>query len=172
MRLGMDRSTHGGEGDLGRSTREPDFTLTALNRDLSRLGSGERNSAKPKAHGGSSEWARASHWAGARCRTSECAERGIDFQQVALQAGKSDAGPFGLLGGLVFDVPALTCRQRTGFVLANGAGIAHSFLMKTAEDVRNYATILGIAEEEAIKRGMVEKSKTLVEECAEVYAKS
>src|SRR5689334_1184299 len=38
---------------------EPDFPLLG---DLSRLGSGERNSAKPKVRQGPSERARASHW--------------------------------------------------------------------------------------------------------------
>ncbi len=45
-----------------------DFSLSASNGDLSRLGGGERNSAKPKARCGPSERARASHWAGVRCR--------------------------------------------------------------------------------------------------------
>ena len=44
-------------------------------------------------------------------------------------------------------------------------------LMKPAEDVRKYAAEQGIAEEEALKRGMEEKSKEFVEKGAEVYAK-
>jgi type I restriction enzyme R subunit len=40
------------------------------------------------------------------------AERGIDFQQVALQAGKPDADPFDLLCHLAFNAPLLTRRQR------------------------------------------------------------
>ena len=39
-------------------------------------------------------------------------ERGIDFQQVALQAAKPDAGPFDLLCHLAFNAPVLTRRQR------------------------------------------------------------
>jgi phosphomethylpyrimidine synthase len=44
--------------------------------------------------------------------------------------------------------------------------------MKTAEDVRKYAAKQGIAEEEALKKGMEEKSKEFVEKGAEVYAKA
>jgi len=40
------------------------------------------------------------------------AERGIDFQQVALQAGKPDAAPFDLLCPLAFNTPVLTRHQR------------------------------------------------------------
>jgi type I restriction enzyme, R subunit len=42
----------------------------------------------------------------------QLAERGIDFQQVALQAGKPDADPFDLLCHLAFNAPLLTRRQR------------------------------------------------------------
>ena len=41
--------------------------------------------------------------------------------------------------------------------------------MKTTDDVRKYAPEQGIAEEEALKRGMEEKSKEFVEKGAEVY---
>ena len=44
--------------------------------------------------------------------------------------------------------------------------------MKHAEDVRKYATEQGVSEEEALKRGMEEKSKEFVEKGAEVYAKA
>jgi phosphomethylpyrimidine synthase len=47
----------------------------------------------------------------------------------------------------------------------------HFCSMKITEDVRKYAAELGIAEEEALKRGMEEKSKEFVEKGAEVYAK-
>ena len=40
------------------------------------------------------------------------------------------------------------------------------------EDVRKYAAEQGIAEEEALKKGMEEKSKEFVEKGAEVYAKT
>ena len=43
--------------------------------------------------------------------------------------------------------------------------------MKITEDVRKYAAEQGIAEEEALKKGMEEKSKEFVEKGAEVYAK-
>lgn len=42
----------------------------------------------------------------------QLAERGIDFPQVASQAGKPDADPFDLLCHLAFNAPLLTRRQR------------------------------------------------------------
>jgi type I restriction enzyme R subunit len=54
-------------------------------------------------------------WADAGQRTEsieQLAERGIDFQQVASQAGKPDADPFDLLCHLAFNAPLLTRRQR------------------------------------------------------------
>ena len=44
--------------------------------------------------------------------------------------------------------------------------------MKITEDVRKYAAEQGIAEEEALKQGMEEKSKEFVEKGAQVYAKA
>lgn len=44
--------------------------------------------------------------------------------------------------------------------------------MKTTEDVRKFATEQGIAEEEALKKGMEEKSKEFVEKGAQVYGKA
>jgi phosphomethylpyrimidine synthase len=41
--------------------------------------------------------------------------------------------------------------------------------MKTAEDIRKYAAKQGVTEEEALQRGMDEKSKEFVEKGAEVY---
>ena len=58
-----------------------------------------------------------------------------------------------------------------GFVMAKTTRSAHSCSMKTTEGVRKYAAEQGIAEEEALKRGMEEKSKEFVEKGAEVYAK-
>lgn len=52
-----------------------------------------------------------------------------------------------------------------------GAKTAHFCSMKITEDVRKYAAEQGIAEEEALKKGMEEKSKEFVEKGAEVYAK-
>jgi type I restriction enzyme R subunit len=54
-------------------------------------------------------------WADATERAAiikELAERGIDFQTVAAQAGKPDADPFDLLCHLAFNAPVLTRRQR------------------------------------------------------------
>ena len=48
----------------------------------------------------------------------------------------------------------------------------HFCSMKITEDVRKYATEQGIAEEEALKKGMEEKSKEFVEKGAEVYSKA
>jgi len=48
----------------------------------------------------------------------------------------------------------------------------HFYSMKITEDVRKYAAELGIAEEEALKKRMEEKSKEFVEKGAEVYAKA
>jgi phosphomethylpyrimidine synthase len=47
----------------------------------------------------------------------------------------------------------------------------HFCSMKITEDVRKYAAEQGIAEEEALKKGMEEKSKEFVSKGAEVYAK-
>ena len=43
--------------------------------------------------------------------------------------------------------------------------------MKITEDVRKYAKELGIKEDEALKKGMEEKSKEFVDSGAEVYVK-
>jgi len=48
----------------------------------------------------------------------------------------------------------------------------HFCSMKITEDVRKYAAEQGIAEEEALKKGMEDKSKEFVEKGAEVYAKT
>jgi phosphomethylpyrimidine synthase len=48
----------------------------------------------------------------------------------------------------------------------------HFCSMKITEDVRKYAAEQGIAEEEALKQGMEEKSKEFVEKGAQVYAKA
>ena len=44
--------------------------------------------------------------------------------------------------------------------------------MKITEDVRKYAAEQGIAEEQALKRGMEEKSREFVEKGNEIYAKA
>jgi hypothetical protein len=43
---------------------------------------------------------------------------------------------------------------------------------ETTEDVRKYAAEQGIAEEEALKKGMEEKSKEFAEKGNELYAKA
>ncbi|PYJ55805.1 MAG: phosphomethylpyrimidine synthase [Verrucomicrobia bacterium] len=48
----------------------------------------------------------------------------------------------------------------------------HFCSMKITEDVRKYAAEQGIAEEEALKKGMEEKSKEFVSKGAELYAKA
>jgi phosphomethylpyrimidine synthase len=48
----------------------------------------------------------------------------------------------------------------------------HFCSMKITEDVRKYAAEQGIAEEEALKQGMADKSKEFIETGAEVYAKA
>ncbi|MEA3208871.1 MAG: phosphomethylpyrimidine synthase [Chthoniobacter sp.] len=48
----------------------------------------------------------------------------------------------------------------------------HFCSMKITEDVRKYAAEQAISEEEALKKGMEEKSKEFVEQGAEVYAKA
>jgi phosphomethylpyrimidine synthase len=47
----------------------------------------------------------------------------------------------------------------------------HFCSMKITEDIRKYAAEQGIAEEEALKKGMEEKSKEFISNGAEVYAK-
>ena len=48
----------------------------------------------------------------------------------------------------------------------------HFCSMKITEDVRKYAAEQGVAEDEALQRGMVEKSREFVEKGAEVYARA
>jgi phosphomethylpyrimidine synthase len=44
--------------------------------------------------------------------------------------------------------------------------------MKITEDIRKYAAEQAIPEEEALKKGLEEKSKEFVQKGAEVYAKA
>ena len=48
----------------------------------------------------------------------------------------------------------------------------HFCSMKITEDVRKYAAEQGIAEEEALKKGMEEKSREFTEKGSELYAKA
>jgi type I restriction-modification system DNA methylase subunit len=59
-----------------------------------------------------------------------------------------------------------------GFVMANTTRSAHSRSMKITEEVRKYAAEQGIAEEEALKQGMEEKSREFTEKGSELYAKA
>jgi len=56
-----------------------------------------------------------------------------------------------------------------GFVLANPTRIAHCCPMKIVEDVCKYAAEQGVAEAEALAKGMAEKSKEFVQGGAELY---
>lgn len=60
------------------------------------------------------------------------------------------------------------CRQAARRVILPCGGR----ISNITEDVRKYAAEQGIAEEEALRAGMVEKSKEFVESGAEVYAKA
>jgi phosphomethylpyrimidine synthase len=44
--------------------------------------------------------------------------------------------------------------------------------MKITEDVRRYAAEHGLAEEEALRRGMEEKAREFTEKGSELYAKA
>ena len=65
---------------------------------------------------------------------------------------------------------ALNEKGRAGFVMGNGKRNAHCHSMKTTEDVRKYAAEQGIAEEEALKKGMEEKSCEFTKKGSELYA--
>jgi type I restriction enzyme R subunit len=60
-------------------------------------------------------------------------ERGIDFQALALQAGKPDADPFDLLCHLAFNAPVLTRRQRADRVKKQQAAFFNYFAPKARE---------------------------------------
>lgn len=57
----------------------------------------------------------------------QLAERGIDFQQVALQAGKPDADPFDLLCHLAFNSALVTRRQRADRLQTERAAFFEKF---------------------------------------------
>jgi phosphomethylpyrimidine synthase len=48
----------------------------------------------------------------------------------------------------------------------------HFCSMKITEDVRKYAAEQGVSEQEALQKGMEEKSKEFVEKGGEVYSRS
>ena len=75
-------------------------------------------------------------WADADQRADiihQLAERGIDFQQVAAQAGKPDADPFDLLCHLAFNAPLLTRRQRADRVKKQQAAFFNYFAPEARE---------------------------------------
>jgi hypothetical protein len=59
-----------------------------------------------------------------------------------------------------------------GFVMAKTTRRAHSCSMRITEDIRKHAAEQGIAEVEALTKGMEEKSQEFLEKGAEVYAKA
>jgi len=63
----------------------------------------------------------------------QLSERGIDFQQVALQAGKPEADPFDLLCHLAFNAPVLTRRQRADRVKKQQAAFFGYFAPEARE---------------------------------------
>jgi type I restriction enzyme, R subunit len=75
-------------------------------------------------------------WADADQRADiihQLAERGIDFQQVAAQAGKPDADPFDLLCHLAFNAPLLTRRQRADRMKQQQAAFFNYFAPEARE---------------------------------------
>jgi len=60
-------------------------------------------------------------------------ERGIDFQTLAIQAGKPDADPFDLLCHLAFNAPVLTRRQRADRVKSQQAAFFGYFAPEARE---------------------------------------
>jgi len=67
---------------------------------------------------------------------------------------------------------ALNAKGRAGFVMANNTRSGHSCLMKITEDVRKYAAEQGVSDQEALQKGMEEKSRELTEKGSELYAKA
>ncbi len=63
----------------------------------------------------------------------QLAERGIDFQHVAAQAGRPDADPFDLLCHLAFNAPVLTRRQRADRVKKQQAAFFGYFGLEARE---------------------------------------
>ena len=62
--------------------------------------------------------------------------------------------------------------RRTTRSVARRAMLRDRSIVNITEDVRKYAAEQGIAEEEALTKGMEENSKEFVEAGAEVYAKA
>ena len=68
-------------------------------------------------------------------------------------------------------VDALNASSRAGFVLANGATSAQSCWVRMTEDVCENAAEQGITEQEALQKGMAEKSRKVLRRGSEVYTK-
>ncbi len=66
---------------------------------------------------------------------------------------------------------ALNAEGRVGFVIANKKRSAHSYLMKSNEDVRKSAAEAEIAEKAALKSSMEKESKEFVEKGTGVCGK-
>ena len=78
-------------------------------------------------------------WADAEQRADviqQLTERGIDFQTLALQAGKPDADPLDLLCHLAFNAPVLTRRQRADRMKKQQAAF-FGFFGPEARDILN-----------------------------------
>ena len=101
-----------------------------------------------------------------------------DKERLKDQVGPNRRFPFGLprtdnanyLWIQLF-YSALNEKGWVGSVMANSTGKGYSCLMRITEDARQYAAEQDIAEEEALKRGMKEKSKEFLEKGVEAYAK-
>lgn len=62
--------------------------------------------------------------------------------------------------------------RQTTLRVARRAMLQGRSIVNLTEDVRKYAAEQAISEEEALKKGMEEKSKEFVEQGAEVYTKA
>ena len=103
----------------------------------------------------------------------------VDKERLKDSVGPGRRSPFGLPRAdnasyfwIQLFHSALNEKGRAEFEVANSTGIGHSCLMIITEDVRKYAAELGIAEEEALKKGMEEKSREFTESGSEYYAKA
>ncbi len=102
---------------------------------------------------------------------AKCEVRSRKCELLPVRHSKSDICHCPRLG-IQRSHSALNEMGRSGFVMANTTRSAHSYSMKITEDVRKYAAEQGLDEQEALKKGMEEKSKEFVEKGAEVYAKA
>jgi hypothetical protein len=75
---------------------------------------------------------------------------------------------FGQQNGGLFCVSHRWCE----FIMAKATALAHSCPMKIAEAVRKFAAEPSLSEEEALKKGVEEKSRKFTEKGSELYAKA